>query len=157
MSMFIFSLSLTISIIAHCEAAHSNQRVKSIGFATSTNGVSATNGNVILTLFYDQAIYRCSIDGPGIGQDYSCNSEEIIFIGMNCDSINTQMLIDNSATHDGVVIDSVYFETTDNILHTADDFCYNQNLATGQWIDYNIMLSNGGCSVTGYDRYSGLC
>eukprot|EP01084_Bolivina_argentea_P209001 356117_1 len=154
--MFIFNLAFTILIISYCDAVHPAHRVNSIGFRTSTDGVSVTSGTVILTLFYSGAIYQCRVKPTSVNQEYSCTQETITLIGIDCNSVAPQMLVDNSATGDAVVIDRIHFEAIDSTLYEASIFCYNQQLATGEWIDDTAKIA-GVCNNAGYDKYRAMC
>eukprot|EP01084_Bolivina_argentea_P209000 356116_1 len=153
--MFIFNLAFTILIISYCDAVHPAHRVNSIGFRTSTDGVSPTGGTVILTVFYYFGIYQCRVNPTAVNQEYSCPQETITLIGIDCNSVAPQMLVDNSATPDGVVIDTIYFESIYPTLYSSSNFCYNQQLATGQWIDGFAKI--GVCNNPGYDKYRVMC
>ena len=140
-----------ISATAVCQDGPS-LTLDEFGFKTHTISYAGTSGTVKLYLWFDNKIYSCSFNPTSADTEYSCNDNSWTDLGYRCNNDNDyKILIDNSASADGVVIDKLFIKLLDGTYYGIDQFCIADASVTGPQYDYpswNAGDYNSNCPST---------
>eukprot|EP01084_Bolivina_argentea_P200561 342952_1 len=133
--------------------------VRSFGITTNMSKNAKTDAEVTLTLWFESYMFQCAVNPVALATSYRCdnsdsNSTRFDVIGPQCSETETKILIDNSASDDAVMIDSITITTMNGAAYEIRGVCVNHT--TQQKSDF-YNKSNGGVCVDGFDHFITIC
>eukprot|EP01084_Bolivina_argentea_P099355 178605_1 len=131
--------------------------VTNFGILIGGAGHSATDGIVIVTLWYDSLLYQCTIYPPvSRNRLYTCDQSSFTILGPYCDDTSHfQILVDNSNTTDGVGIVRIIVTSSNGILYNINNFCIDSTTPLAS--HYGGATACKSIPYTHYNSYSSLC
>ena len=110
----------------------------------------------MLSLWAEDALYQCSFDGMSRDEDYTCDDSLWTISYDACDdgTSDYKLVIDNSNSHDGVIIESAFLRLN-NANYSMDTWCVSDSDDVPA-VDEMTESSSNLCS-SGYTSYDDVC